>query len=211
MVCAAAVAVAFLPARAIRADYPHRNQDHGRNGMHRTYDKFGNIVDAYRNNQLRDTWSNVNALGQTTREGPGIAPGSGDRGTGERIGGGGYGGSSGGGWSGGGRSRGRDCFLTTVVATRMGEADDGETLTVLRWFRDTIMRNDLQYTAMLKEYYEIAPPIAKRLETAPMSEIKALYQTILRVKGEIEEKNYEQAVTLYRHMVNGLRAPAPAE
>lgn len=108
---------------------------------------------------------------------------------------------SGGAANGGGSS----CFLTTVVVQRMGEPDDGETLTKLRWFRDEIMLNDPHYRAMVAEYYDIAPPIAKRLESAPKAQIERLYQHILQVKTEIELGQYERAVQDYRQMVDALR------
>ena len=66
-------------------------------------------------------------------------------------------GSAGGGAGGG---DGGGCFLTTAVAERRGEADDGPTLTALRRFRDGYMARTAERRALVAEYYAIAPAIA---------------------------------------------------
>ena len=66
-------------------------------------------------------------------------------------------GSAGGGASGG---DGGGCFLTTEVAERRGEADDGPTLTALRRFRDGYMARTAERRALVAEYYAVAPAIA---------------------------------------------------
>ena len=48
------------------------------------------------------------------------------------------------------------CFLTTAVVEHRGEADDGPTLTKLRNFRDTYLKN---FPEEIKKYYVIAPKI----------------------------------------------------
>lgn len=48
------------------------------------------------------------------------------------------------------------CFLTTAIVDRRGEADDGPTLTKLRKFRDTYLRN---MPTEVEKYYEVAPRI----------------------------------------------------
>ena len=48
------------------------------------------------------------------------------------------------------------CFLTTAIVDRRGEADDGPTLTKLRKFRDTYLRN---MPTEVEKYYEVAPKI----------------------------------------------------
>ena len=66
-------------------------------------------------------------------------------------------GSAGGGAGGG---DGGGCFLSTAVAERRGEADDGPTLTALRRFRDGYMAQTAGRRALVAEYYAIAPLIA---------------------------------------------------
>ena len=48
------------------------------------------------------------------------------------------------------------CFLTTALVEYRGEADDGPTLTKLRNFRDTYLKN---FPEEIKKYYVIAPQI----------------------------------------------------
>ncbi len=57
------------------------------------------------------------------------------------------------------RSRSGDCFLTTAVAGRRGEADDGPTLSALRGFRDGYMSETEERREMVAAYYETAPAI----------------------------------------------------
>lgn len=52
------------------------------------------------------------------------------------------------------------CFLTTAVVTMRGEADDGQTLTVLRGFRDGWLAETAEGKALIEEYYRVAPRIA---------------------------------------------------
>ena len=51
------------------------------------------------------------------------------------------------------------CFLTTAVAVRRGELDDGPTLTTLRGFRDRWMSRTSHGRELIAEYYRIAPAI----------------------------------------------------
>ena len=66
-------------------------------------------------------------------------------------------GGNGGGGNGGGGDGG--CFLTTAVAERRGEPDDGPALTALRAFRDGYMMRTPERRALVAEYYEIAPKL----------------------------------------------------
>ena len=67
-------------------------------------------------------------------------------------------GVNGGGGNGGGGGDG-GCFLTTAVAERRGEPDDGPALTALRAFRDGYMMRTPERRALVAEYYEIAPKL----------------------------------------------------
>ena len=66
-------------------------------------------------------------------------------------------GGNGGGGNGGGGDGG--CFLTTAVAERRGEPDDGPALTALRAFRDGYMMRTPERRALVAEYYQIAPKL----------------------------------------------------
>ncbi len=71
----------------------------------------------------------------------------------------GIGGLGGDGDGGSGDGGGGDCFLTTAVAERRGEPDDGPALTSLRAFRDGYMMRTPERRALVAEYYEIAPKL----------------------------------------------------
>ena len=56
-----------------------------------------------------------------------------------------------------------DCFLTTAVVERRGEADDGPTLTALRGFRDGYMMETAQRRALVEDYYRTAPAVVSAI------------------------------------------------
>ena len=57
------------------------------------------------------------------------------------------------------------CFITTATVNYMGEADNGQTLTALRNFRDTVMNKTANGRKQLDWYYENAPEIVKSLDS----------------------------------------------
>ena len=56
-----------------------------------------------------------------------------------------------------------DCFLTTALVERRGEADDGPTLTALRGFRDGYMMETAQRRALVEDYYRTAPAVVSAI------------------------------------------------
>ena len=58
-----------------------------------------------------------------------------------------------------GLPRSSDCFLTTAVVERRGEADDGPTLQALRGFRDGYMMETAGRRALVADYYRTAPAV----------------------------------------------------
>ena len=58
-----------------------------------------------------------------------------------------------------------DCFITRATVNYMGEADNGQTLTALRNFRDTVMNKTANGRKQLDWYYENAPEIVKSLDS----------------------------------------------
>jgi hypothetical protein len=57
------------------------------------------------------------------------------------------------------------CFITTATVNYMGEADNGQTLTALRNFRDTFMSKTKSRKKQLDWYYAHAPEIVKSLDS----------------------------------------------
>ena len=57
------------------------------------------------------------------------------------------------------------CFITTATVNYVGEANNGQTLTALRNFRDTVMNKTANGRKQLDWYYENAPEIVKSLDS----------------------------------------------
>jgi len=94
------------------------------------------------------------------------------------------------------------CFLTTAIVERRGEADNGETLTKLRTFRDTFMGG--KESDDLKEYYDIAPLIIKAIPQDHSDWNWIESQIDLSVK-EIDNHEYHTAYNIYKSMVLKLK------
>ena len=58
-----------------------------------------------------------------------------------------------------------DCFITTATVNYIGEANNGQTLTSLRNFRDTVMNKTANERKQLNWYYDNAPEIVKSLDS----------------------------------------------
>ena len=101
--------------------------------------------------------------------------------------------------SGGG---GGGCFLTTAVVKIRGQEDDGETLTILRKFRDEHMGG--KNSDELKEYYEHAPKI---VEAIPVSDPtwRWIGEQIDIAVMHIKDSKPKKAYTVYRDMFNILK------
>ena len=101
--------------------------------------------------------------------------------------------------SGGG---GGGCFLTTAVVKIRGQEDDGETLTILRKFRDEHMGG--KNSDELKEYYEYAPKI---VEAIPVNDPtwRWIGEQIDIAVMHIKDSKPKKAYTVYRDMFNILK------
>ena len=131
--------------------------------------------------------------------------GVGDVGGTDSSGGTDYGGGWGGGPDGGDGDGGGDCFLTTAVTQRRGEADDGSTLTILRVFRDTWMQQTPERLAMIEEYREIAPKIVAAIPLEH-SEWDRIAWTVDVCARAIKMGAPEFAMESYQEMVIRLEA-----
>ena len=115
--------------------------------------------------------------------------------------------------SGAGGGTGGGCFLTTAVAERRGEADDGPVLTTLRSFRDGYMAETAERRALVEEYYAIAPAIAAAIP-ADHAEWDWIAARIDTAVAAISEGDENEAFRIYVAMVRRLQerwAPAPGQ
>ena len=115
---------------------------------------------------------------------------------------------------GGGGGGGSDCFLTTAVVERRGEADGGPTLTLLRSFRDGWLSPHPGGLELIAEYYRIAPRIVAAIpEHHP--EWDRIADEVDRAARAIRDGRPGDALAVYVAMVRRLEAawlagPIPA-
>lgn len=97
------------------------------------------------------------------------------------------------------------CFLTTAVASRRGEADDGPTLTALRTFRDGWLRRHPDGQELIAEYYWIAPRIVAAIPPGH-DEWDRIAAEVDQSAAAILTGKPEEAFAVYRTMVRRLEA-----
>ncbi len=95
-----------------------------------------------------------------------------------------------------------DCFLTTACVSILGKADNCAELTVLRKFRDEVLKTSATGKKLIKEYYNIAPGIVKAI--AVRSDKKMIYtkiyeQMILPTIKCIESDDQRGAISIYKN------------
>ena len=92
------------------------------------------------------------------------------------------------------------CFITTAIVEKKGEADDGETLTKLRKFKNEYMADKQEE---VQEYYEIAPKIVEAIDNE--KEWKWIEEQIQKAVDYIDEEKHDDAYTTYKSMVSTLK------
>ncbi len=105
-------------------------------------------------------------------------------------------------WGGGG------CFITTAVCNALGKSADCYELSLLRGLRDNYLLTILEGQELVDEYYRITSSIVNNIDNmADRREFYVyLYETYLRtIIALIEKESFEEAVDVYRKMVNYLK------
>lgn len=95
-----------------------------------------------------------------------------------------------------------DCFITTACMLTLGKTDDCEELTLLRHFRDHILKADVEGLQLIKEYYQIAPAIVQAIAGKADKEAiyKEIYLDMLRPTIQhIAEKENQEAIQIYKN------------
>ncbi len=100
------------------------------------------------------------------------------------------------------------CFLTSACVAFKNLPDDCEVLTKLRAFRDTYLAQTTDGKALVQEYYAIAPALVENINAR---ENKAdvyqyIYDTATKCVTYIDDGKNEDAVALYRNMVEQIKA-----
>lgn len=107
----------------------------------------------------------------------------------------------------GGFKKGIFCYITTAVCQSLDRPDDCYELTTLREYRDQYLLATKEGEEIVKEYYNIAPTIVKRIDKEPKA--AEIYRNIWEVYLSpcihlIEENKKEECKALYTDMVRKL-------
>lgn len=100
------------------------------------------------------------------------------------------------------------CYITTAVCRSLNKADDCEELNLLRFYRDTILSKDNDGEELIKDYYNIAPTIVKRIDKCQDSSsiYSDLYDRyIAKCIEYIKNENYSLCKKTYIDMVLNLK------
>jgi len=92
------------------------------------------------------------------------------------------------------------CFITTACVKYNQETDDGDTLNILREFRDSFMSSKPHLLELVKEYYKVAPTCVEKLESLPNAKqlFNILYtQYVLPSVEKIKAGDNDAALLLY--------------
>ena len=99
------------------------------------------------------------------------------------------------------------CYITTATLESTGEADDGETLSALREFRDNVLAKTPEGQELIAQYELEAPLIVEALDQLPNRKgvYKALHdEYIAPAVAAAKSGAKEEALSRYAEMVTGL-------
>jgi len=99
------------------------------------------------------------------------------------------------------------CFLTTACVEHAGLKDDCHELMVLRSFRDHYVATLPDGTAILAEYYRVAPAIVHCINQSINrdADLAKVFKIVSEAVSMIESSNDQQALALYRDMFTDLK------
>lgn len=102
-------------------------------------------------------------------------------------------------------TKGRGCFITTVVCQGLGKSDNCWELQTLRAFRDEYILHLSDGKERMEEYYRIAPEIADRLKGEGQERMEEIYNVFLLPAIKlIQQGDNEAAMSVYVAMVDSL-------
>lgn len=100
------------------------------------------------------------------------------------------------------------CFVTTAVCQGLHKPQDCRELTMMKQYRDEYLLGQENGEAMIREYYDIAPTIVKRIAREASPEDKYLYlwnHYIKKCVDLVERNQNEQCREVYEAMMSELR------
>lgn len=100
------------------------------------------------------------------------------------------------------------CYITTAVCESFSKTDDCYELNLLRDYRDNYLKNEPEGELIIKEYYDVAPTIVKRINKKADS--RKIYENIWSrylspCIQMIEENKNDECKELYIEMVRNLQ------
>lgn len=96
------------------------------------------------------------------------------------------------------------CYITTIVVDILGYEDNCEVLNVLRNFRDTTLKANVDYLPLLFEYDKIGPIITEHIRKEKNNFILCaglLKHFLIPCTKAIKEEKIEEAIKIYQNMV----------
>jgi len=99
------------------------------------------------------------------------------------------------------------CFLTSACVAHAGLNDDCQELKVLRGFRDGYIAGLPQGSAVLQEYYDVAPALVDRIEQSAdrNTTLSQVFVSVTKAVTLIEGGRYQEAFVLYQVMFADLK------
>ena len=100
------------------------------------------------------------------------------------------------------------CLVSSAICEGMGKSDNCRELVELREFRDQYLMGLSWGRDLVEKYYEISPKIVEELVFRAQSDstlFEDMYRNYLsEVLSAVREGNYEEAVSLYKRMMDSL-------
>lgn len=104
-------------------------------------------------------------------------------------------------------ANGGGCIFTSACCSYLGLPDDCDELSTLRKYRDGYMRSLQNGKELIEEYYRIAPPIVKIIDSREDRDgiYKSIYKTVEKCVSLIKADKNEEALKEYKNMVLELK------
>ena len=105
------------------------------------------------------------------------------------------------------KSSSEGCFLTSALVRYLGKPDNCKELTILRYFRDHVLRKTKEGKELISEYYFVAPKIVEAIEASNDKEkhYAFIQETVDSCIKDLENGDDEGAINHYYSMVNALK------
>ena len=100
------------------------------------------------------------------------------------------------------------CFITSAAVSHMGLKDDCEELTILRKYRDELIKEDPKFKKIVLEYYQVAPKIVAKInEDKDKDQIlgSIYHKLVIPVTNYLKNGQINEAKEYYINMYSELK------